>query len=209
MSAPGTPAVTGLLLAAGAGRRFGGPKGVVVRDGMPWVVRSALILLEGGCGDVVVVTGARAKDVESLVEGCGDERICTVRCGTWSEGMGESLSAGLMALATRGRLIPTQALVHLVDLPDVGADVVARVLSSARMDGRAGPSEARSALVRAAYGGVPGHPVLIGSDHWDGVLQRTHGDIGAKAYLRRARPTLVECADLANGRDVDINPDPH
>lgn len=184
---------------------------MVVRDGMPWVVRSAKIMLEGGCADVLVVTGARAEDVESLVEASGDARISTVRCGTWSEGMGESLRSGLMALATRGRLIPTQALVHLVDLPDVGPDVVARVLASSRVDGRTGPSEARSVLARAAYEGVPGHPVLIGADHWDGVLQRTHGDTGAKRYLRRARPTLVECGDLATGRDVDVDttPDPH
>lgn len=196
MSAPPDPRTTGLLLAAGAGRRFGGPKGLVVQDGSPWVVRAAQALLDGGCGDVLVVTGAEAEAVEELLAGYAVSRVSSVRCGTWEQGMGESLRAGLTALVTRGRTVPRQALVHLVDLPDVGADVVARVLAAAGPGG--------GALVRAAYDGVPGHPVLIGQDHWQGVLARAAGDTGAKAYLRRARPGLVECGDLAGGQDVDV-----
>lgn len=114
--------------------------------------------------------------------------------------MGESLRAGLTALATRGRTVPAQALVHLVDLPDVGREVVARLLA-ARPAGAGGVGG--DALVRAAYQGVPGHPVLLGQGHWQAVLDVARGDAGARAYLRRARPELVECGDLATGVDVD------
>lgn len=198
MSAPPVTATTGLLLAAGAGRRYGGPKGLVVEDGVPWVVRSASALLAGGCTDVLVVTGAGADEVEGLLADHPDERVTTVRCGTWEEGMRESLRAGLTSLATRGRTIPRQALIHLVDLPDVGPDVVARVLGAG--------GRGKDSLVRAAYDGVPGHPVLIGQSHWLGVLDRAAGDRGAKAYLRKARPQLIECGDLASGLDVDTPP---
>ncbi|WP_238146647.1 nucleotidyltransferase family protein [Ornithinimicrobium murale] len=184
---------TGLLLAAGAGRRYGQPKGTVEDTEGPWVVRAARALLEGGCGDVLVVTGAQAEDVEARVAGLED--VTTTRCGTWEQGMGESLRSGLTALATRGRTIPLQALVHLVDLPDVGADVVARVLDAA--------GAGTGALARAAYGGRPGHPVLLGRDHWEGVLGRARGDAGARSYLRAVPPALVECGDLAEGTDVD------
>lgn len=189
---------TGLLLAAGAGRRFGRPKGTVVDAEGPWVVRAAQALLDGGCDDVVVVTGAQAEQVEALVSGL--DAVTTTRCGTWEHGMGESLRSGLTALATRGRHMPQQALVHLVDLPDVGPGVVARVLG----DGGAGTD----ALARAAYGGRPGHPVLLGRDHWDGVLAGADGDAGARSYLRRTAPLLVECGDLAGGVDIDV-PDQH
>ena len=195
MSVRPDPTTTGLLLAAGEGRRYGSPKGLVVQDGVPWVARAATALLDGGCGDVLVVTGAAGEEVEALLAGHGDERVGTVRCGTWEAGMGESLRAGLTSLATRGRTVPLRAVVHLVDLPDVGADVVARVLQAG--------GKGRDGLARAAYGGVPGHPVLLGQDHWSGVLARAAGDSGARAYLRRARPVLVECGDLASGRDVD------
>lgn len=184
---------TGLVLAAGAGRRFGQPKGTVADADGPWVVRAARTLLDGGCGDVLVVTGAQAEQVEALVSGL--DLVSTIRCGTWELGMGESLRSGLTALATRGRALPQQVLVHLVDLPDVGADVVARVLAA----GGAGTG----ALARAAYAGRPGHPVLLGGDHWAGVLGGAEGDAGARGYLRRVPPLLVECGDLAGGVDVD------
>lgn len=191
----GMQPVTGLLLAAGAGRRFGGPKALVDHGGGPWVLRAVDVLLRGGVDDVVVVTGAAAEEVEALVAGLGDERVSTVRCGTWEEGMGESLRAGLTALATRGRTVPARALVHLVDLPDVGAEVVARLLTSL--------ADTTDALARAAYDGIPGHPVLLGQRHWQPVLDLSRGDAGARAYLRRAHPVLVECGDLATGHDVD------
>ncbi len=190
------PRTTGLLLAAGAGRRYGGPKALVVQDGEPWVVRAAQALLDGGCGDVLVVTGADADLVEEILATHEGSRVASTRCGTWEQGMGESLRAGLTALATRGRTVPLRAVVHLVDLPDVGADVVARVLAA----GGGGTD----ALVRAAYDGRPGHPVLLGRDHWQPVLDGAGGDAGARAYLRRATPYLVECGDLATGEDVDV-----
>jgi CTP:molybdopterin cytidylyltransferase MocA len=58
-------------------------------------------------------------------------------------------------------------------------------------------------LARAAYDGVPGHPVLFGRDHWPGVLETAHGDRGARAYLAGRDVELVECGDLATGHDVD------
>ncbi|WP_151523335.1 nucleotidyltransferase family protein [Serinicoccus kebangsaanensis] len=188
--------ITGLLLAAGAGRRFGGPKALAETDGEAWVVRSARALLQGGCGDVLVVTGAESDQVERVLAGApGMHQIATTYCGTWEQGMGESLKAGLMSLVSRGRTVPLVAVVHLVDLPDVGPEVVARLLDAGGARG--------SSLSRVAYDGVPGHPVLLGQDHWQGVLGQARGDAGARTYLRRARPDLVECGDLATGRDVD------
>jgi CTP:molybdopterin cytidylyltransferase MocA len=58
-------------------------------------------------------------------------------------------------------------------------------------------------LARAAYDGTPGHPVLIGRDHWAGVIATSTGDRGARDYLKRREVVLVECSDLATGRDVD------
>ncbi len=84
----------------------------------------------------------------------------------------------------------------LVDLPDVGAAVVDRVVSAA-----AGPAS----LARAAYDGVPGHPVLLGRDHWAEVARTARGDRGARDHLARHGDAvrLVECGDLATGADVD------
>lgn len=178
--------VVGLLLAAGSGERFGGPKGLARdADGTSWLLRSVQALRP--CAEVVVVVGAEAERVAALLP----MSVSRVRADDWSEGMGASLRAGLTALATTGH---DAALVSLVDLPDVGADVVARLVGQA-----SGPST----LARAAYDGVPGHPVLIGREHWAGVVATAAGDRGARDYLAAHDEVLVECGDLATGVDVD------
>jgi CTP:molybdopterin cytidylyltransferase MocA len=50
---------------------------------------------------------------------------------------------------------------------------------------------------------VPGHPVLLGRDHWAGVVETSTGDRGARDYLASHEVALVECGDLATGADVD------
>ena len=53
--------IIGVLLAAGAGRRAGGPKALRVDpDGTSWLLRSITVLRDGGCDAVVVVVGAEA-----------------------------------------------------------------------------------------------------------------------------------------------------
>ncbi|MCG5440355.1 NTP transferase domain-containing protein, partial [Micromonospora foliorum] len=56
----------GLLLAAGAGRRFGRPKALVELDGEPLVRRAIRLLGDGGCAPVHVVLGAGADEVPDL-----------------------------------------------------------------------------------------------------------------------------------------------
>jgi molybdenum cofactor cytidylyltransferase/nicotine blue oxidoreductase len=184
----------GLLLAAGAGRRMGRPKALLRdADGRPFLDRAVHVLLDGGCDSVTVVLGAAADRARGLLdEGPGDPAVAVVEAADWEEGMGASLRAGLDALATVAG--HDRALVTLVDLPDVGASVVRRVLAA---------GTGRGSLVRATYDGRPGHPVLIGCEHWDGVRATARGDQGARAYFRDHPPADCECGDLATGRDVD------
>lgn len=177
----------GLLLAAGAGRRMGTPKALVHDlDGTSWLRRSAQALLDGGCTPVHVVLGAGAEEALPLLEHLPVE---VVVAGDWDEGMGASLRAGLLAVADTDAV-----LVSLVDLPDVGAPVVARVLAA---------GTGRAVLARAAYDGEAGHPVLLGADHLAPLVATLHGDVGAKPYLSAQDVVLVECGDLATGADRD------
>lgn len=189
------PRATGLLLAAGAGRRMGGPKALVrAADGEAWVVSAARALHDGGCERVLVVAGAGSDAVSALVVPLPWSDL--VIAADWSEGMGPSLAAGLQALADTDT---DCAVVGLVDTPDVGADVVRRVLAEV--------GTTASALGRAAYGGVPGHPVVLGRAHWSAVVGSATGDRGARAFLADHPHRLVECGDLATGADVDVATD--
>jgi CTP:molybdopterin cytidylyltransferase MocA len=172
---------------------MGAPK-ALLRDShdIPFVDRAVGVLLDGGCASVTVVLGAAASDVRLLLDGAGwtdDDALSVVVADDWASGMGASLRAGLAALDTADA-----ALVSLVDLPDVTAEVVTRVLACAT-----GPES----LARASYGGRPGHPVLLGRSHWAGVTDLARGDRGARDYLAEHDVHGVECGDLASGRDVD------
>ncbi|NUR95769.1 MAG: NTP transferase domain-containing protein [Kribbellaceae bacterium] len=182
--------IAGLLLAAGVGHRMGTPK-ALIRDpsGVPWVVRTARLLTEAGCTPVVVVVGAAAETVRASLT---SEPVEVVEAADWTEGMGASFRTGLTHL----RHGPSEAVVVVpVDVPGLTVGAVRRVMDGAGAE----------VLRRATYDGAPGHPVVIGRAHWDGVVASARGDEGARSYLRAHGAEPVECADVADGADVDTS----
>jgi CTP:molybdopterin cytidylyltransferase MocA len=178
-------AVTGIVLAAGAGTRLGMPKALVrTADGEPWVARASALLQMAGCDRVVVVLGAEAARARELVP----PRAEVVVAENWTEGMSASLRVGLEAATG------TAALMTLVDLPELPLAVMRRVLR-----GRQSTTDLR----QATYGGRPGHPVLIGAAHWQAVAATVEGDRGARGYLVEFGVDEIECGDLWDGADVD------
>jgi CTP:molybdopterin cytidylyltransferase MocA len=170
---------------------MGRPKALVADpSGGSFVERGVRVLREGGCSPVVVVVGAEAGQASALATAAGADVV--VDAPDWAQGQSTSLRAGLEALRSTDAEV---GCILLVDLPDVGPEVVARVCRAA--------GDHRGALARAAYLGVPGHPVVLGRDHWQGVLDLAVGDRGARDYLAAHEHRLVECGDLATGRDVD------
>lgn len=168
---------------------MGMPKALVRDDaGVAWLPRSVDVLRAGGCDGVTTVLGAEADLARALVP----DGVEVVIAEDWARGMAASLRAGLHALE---QTAADAALVHLVDLPDVTAEVVRRVLAQG-----GAPS---AALARASYDAGPGHPVLLGRDHWAALLAELAGDRGARDYLTSHDTVLVECGDLATGADVD------
>ncbi len=181
----GVDPVVGVVFAAGAGRRYGMPKILAAQGG--WLENAVSALTDGGCDDVAVTMGAAV--VEAPVG------AVAIEVGDWADGLSASVRAAL-AWAL-GRSDVAGVVLHVVDMPDVGAEVVARVCRQAR--------RRRDAVVRARYRGVPGHPVYLGADHLAGVLDSLNGDVGAAAYLRAHADVVetIDCADLASGRDID------
>ena len=179
--------VAGLVLAAGEGRRFGGPKALVELGGERLVDRAARALREGGCDPVYVVSGAVDLEVPGAT---------TVTNSDWQTGMASSLRAGLGALPDTVDAV----VISLVDQPGIGAEVVARLLERL---------EEGKALAVASYAGAQRNPVAVARGLWSAVLAEAEGDEGARGFIRR-HPDLVdvvECADIADPADVDTEAD--
>lgn len=181
----------GIVLAAGAGTRMGRAKALMRHpDGTPWLAEACAMLTSAGSSSVTVVLGSSSDEARGLVP----PGVHVVVARDWASGMAASLRAGLDAAAASDA---DAALITLVDLPGLPASVGLRV--SADVEG----VDARAVLRQAVFGGRPGHPVLIGRDHWAALASELSGDRGARPYLARHGVFEVECGDLATGDDVD------
>lgn len=179
----GRPAALGVVLAAGGGRRYGGPK-ILAHQGQ-WLDAAVTALRAGGCERVAVCMGAAVVDPPP--------GVLVVEVPDWETGMSASVRA---ALDLAGDLDAALLVLHLIDLPDVTAPVVARVIDAA--GGRP------DALVRAAYGTLPGHPVVIGRAHLAPMRATLTGDSGGREYLAAVGAEWIACGDLATGADRDM-----
>ena len=110
----------------------------------------------------------------------------------WRTGQAVSVRAGLTAAAATGA---AATLVHLVDLPDVGPEVVARVIADVDA----------TSLIRAVYHGSAGPPGGHRPRSISTLCSAPCTAIGAPGATWRqpADVRLIECGDLATGDDVD------
>jgi CTP:molybdopterin cytidylyltransferase MocA len=177
--------IGGIVLAAGAGTRFGGGKQLALLDGRPLLEHAARAITSAPVGRVIVVLGAEAEDVLAAVDLHGAEPLV---CERWSEGQSASLACGLAELADCEAVVVT-----LGDQPRVSPNAIRRVIA-----GRGGGI----AAVRATYGSGPGHPVLLERELFD-RLRDVSGDHGARNLLMSVRTREIPCDDLGNGADVD------
>ncbi len=167
-----------LILAAGAGRRFGGPKQLAELDGRPLL---AHVIELAAPWDPLVVLGAHAEAILAKVE-IAEYLICT----EWEEGQAASLRAGVAALGDQDRI-----LVLLGDQPWITPAAIDAVLAA-------------EGCARAVYDGEPGHPVVLDR----ATLARVptlSGDAGARSLLADCAP--VEATHLADPTDIDTPDD--
>ncbi len=182
--------IGGLVLAAGAGSRFGGPKQLAELDGRPLIDHAlAAMFAVPAIERIVVVLGAEAERVRA---GADLDGLEVVLAPGWDEGVAASLRAGIAALAEADAV-----LITLADQPLITPQVIAAILD--QLD-RAEPS------ARATYDGAPGHPVLIKRELYAEVAQ-LRGDTGARGLLERRGVFTLEVGHLCRADDVDTPED--
>jgi molybdenum cofactor cytidylyltransferase len=182
--------IAAVVLAAGAGRRFGGPKQVRVHHGKPlvrWTVEAAL---GAGCAPVFVVVGAHADETRRAIDGLA---VRVLANPGWPEGMASSIRCGVAAAAQE----PETAGVLLVpcDVPAIDAQVLGRVLATAV----GGDGAIRTTA--CAYAGTVGTPAVFPRSRFE-RLMALEGDRGAKVVLLD-EPEIARVEWPAGALDVD------
>lgn len=165
MTTRSLPAVTGIVLAAGAGRRLGRPKADVELGGLRLVDRAVRTLRDGGCAEVLAVLRP---------EQAGAAGARTVVNPDPDRGMGSSLRCALAELAADPR---SQAcVVLLADLVGVRPDEVAAVISRHR---------AGAGIVAVRRAGQRSHPVLVSRRWYPEFAAAAVGDQGGRDFFDR------------------------
>ena len=184
------PRNAGILLAAGAGSRFGGGKLLHPLQGVAIGVHAARNMIAAGL-PVTAVVRPGSGDLQRLLEQAG----CTVTvCENAADGMGASFAH---AVAHAGNAAGW--IVALADMPRVRPATI-RQIDDALQQG---------ALIAAPeYRGARGHPVGFHASLRDELLALT-GDEGARSVIMRHRPLLrlIACDDPGVVYDIDSRAD--
>ncbi|MFI9641467.1 NTP transferase domain-containing protein [Micromonospora sp. NPDC051925] len=178
-----------MIIAAGGGRRLGGPEALLSQGGRPLVSRMIDTMTEAGCGQLVVVLGAAADEVRTAAD-LSSATVVVNRA--WGTGVGSSIRAGLAALADER----VEAVVVVpVDMPGLTPAAVRRVAALPYPD----------VLACATYDGLRGYPMLFGRRHWAGIATLASADVGARPYLLAHKDQIVDiaCDSVADGNRVD------
>lgn len=183
---------TGILLAAGAGRRFGpgSQKLLAILPDGSTVVEAAAAHLREACDRVIAVARRDPRLLETL-HAAGCEVIINERA---DEGMGTSIAVGVAASADADGW-----LIALADMPYIRPDTIRTILAADTADGN---------IVMPAFEGRRGHPVRFAPCHGP-ALRALEGDQGARSVVERNahRLVIIETRDPGVLADVDTPAD--
>jgi CTP:molybdopterin cytidylyltransferase MocA len=162
--------IAALVLAAGAGRRAGGPKALLRLGGQTFLERVTSAFRHPVIDRVYAVLGHEADRVRR--EGGTLAGVILLENPAYATGMLGSVLCGLQAAEADGA---DAVLVHPVDHPFVDLGTLARVIAGLQEGG---------VIVVPSWDGRRGHPGSFARAAWD-ALRAAPADEGARAVLAR------------------------
>ncbi len=155
-----------LCLAAGRSSRMGYDHKLLKKIGGISVIEIVVRqIMDIPFGEVIVVTGARADEIREILE---PYPVRFVHNADYGNGLHSSLREGVRA--TRDNVG------FFICLGDQPFSLSERLRAFAEMELN------RASLIRSVVTGIPGHPVLVGSNYKDEILAAFDRDSGA-SYL--------------------------
>ena len=182
--------VGGVLLASGAGTRFGGNKLLVPVDGVPLYRRAMAALVGAGLDRLAVCSPY--PEILAAGENSG---FLPLRNENAAEGISASVKLGLSAMEDLDGV-----LFAVCDQPYLTTNSIIKMINSFQ--------ESKNAICALSWESQRGNPVIFPRDLF-GELAALTGDTGGGAVLRRHpdRLRLVEAASPRELLDVDTPED--
>lgn len=184
--------IAGVILAAGPSTRFGSIKQLLDYHGQPFIRCVAQTALHAGLSPVIVVTGAHAVQVEAVIQ---DLPVAIIRNQTWQHGQGDSIRAGVAAIAGE----PIGGAVLLVaDQPQVTVHAIGALVERHAAEG--------AAIVAPLVADRRSNPILFDRDVFADLLTLT-GDVGGRAVFSNYKVDYIPWHDESLLFDVDSRDD--
>ena len=178
--------ISGIVLAAGTGSRFGATKQLVEVDGRPLFLHAIDALRDAGVGELILVTGHDAEAVEAVAP----PDVSVVRNPAYRDGQATSLAAALHAVADDSE----GAVILMADQPGVDADDVRALIARFRAT--------HGQIVRLRYADGPG-PALLSREIY-AEAGHLHGDAGARV-LMASHPEWVDEVPIDRPGPPDVD----
>ena len=183
--------ICGILLAAGASKRFGSDKLMHPLAGQTPVAVAALDHLRSVIPHVIAVVRPGVPALENRLSEAG---ATVIMCLNADEGMGASLATAVGATGDVDGWI-----IALADMPYIRPETIVKIVASLT---------AGAAIVAPVYRGERGHPVGL-SARFRAQLESLSGDEGARSVLKQNAGLikLVEVDDPGVCHDIDTPDD--
>ena len=182
--------VTGVILAAGQGRRMGEPKQLLPLGGKPMVWHVAMAACQAGFDEVMVITGAYASAVKQVLQ---DLPLQVIYNEDWAQGQSTSVKKAVQSITSED-----QAVVFLLaDQPLVNSSLINEIIKAYR--------EKNASIIIPRVLNQPGNPVLFDLGVWRSSLLQLSGDEGARQIIRQNQEAIhyIELLDGQIFVDVD------
>ena len=190
--------VAAIVLAAGASRRLGQPKQLLMLGGETLIARAIRLASEAGATPVIAVLGANHERIAAAIESDKMSNAIPVVNSDWRQGIATSIHAGLRALED---LAPQAfgALILGCDQPRLTAEHLRALLEAFAAQGS-------SDIVASAYAGVAGIPAVLPRAVFADLLA-LRGDQGARALLMQSPRPPASLPFPGGEVDIDLPAD--
>jgi len=180
--------VAAIVLAAGASRRLGQPKQLLMLDGETLLARSVRLACEAGAAPVLVIVGAHAELIRAAVPA---DTVAVVMNDEWERGIASSIHAGVKTMDAVARGL----LILACDQPRLSVDHLRGLIETFA-------AQSEASIVASAYAGVLGIPAIFPREVFADLLALS-GDRGARGLLMHPPCPMITLPFPGGAVDID------
>jgi molybdenum cofactor cytidylyltransferase len=182
--------VTGLILAAGQGKRLGGVKPLLTHETATLIEMVIANFRASKLDNIILVLGHDARRVVQKIPLTGLKIVINP---TPSLGMSASIQRGMAHLATRSEAI----MIGLGDMPLVGPETINQLIAAF--------DKSKKGIAVPVYDKKRGHPVIFDQKKYFDSLLELRGDVGAKEILEANPKDILEVKVKSDDVLIDVD----